>query len=189
MIQPRPLPSAALRLLRPLLLGALAAGLAGAARAERTTPRKFDRVEGLLKDAVAKKRVAGATALVSRRGKVLYESAVGWQDAEAKKPMKTSTIFRIASMTKPVTSVAAMMLCAEGKLRLSDPVSKYIPEFRHMSVLGPGRGKEREPARREVTVRDLLTHTSGISYRFFNRPRLGRLYSRADVIDGLVETP
>ena len=117
----------------------------------------------------------------------------GPRDAEAGLPVDEATIYRIASMTKPVTSVAVMMLLEEGKLGLDDPVSRYLPEFRAPTVLCAGprrrRGAATVPARREITIRDLLTHTSGLSYRFLDRPGLGRLYAASGVSDGLSETP
>jgi CubicO group peptidase (beta-lactamase class C family) len=166
---------------------------AGHARRPGDASAKFARIEALLKDAVGRKQVAGAAVLVARRGKV-WQTTAGWQDAEAKKPLTAATLYRIASMSKPITSVAALMLVEEGKLRVTDPVSKHLPEFRSLRVLVSKKEGEKttwttEPARREITVHDLLTHTSGITYRFFNRPHLGELYAKAGVCDGLVETP
>jgi CubicO group peptidase (beta-lactamase class C family) len=152
------------------------------ARAAGLSGEGVKKLDALLDDAVQKKQVAGAVALVMRHGKLGYLRAAGWQDAEAKTPMAADTLFRIASMTKPITSVAAMMLVEEGKLRLDDPVSKYLPEFKGQKVLAPGQGLV--PADRDVTVRDLLTHTSGITYRFRGGD-LGGLYARAGVSDGL----
>ena len=103
------------------------------------------------------------------------------RDREANAPMTTDALFRIASMTKPVTSVAAMICVEDGKLALDDPVAKYIPEFREMKLL------DGKPASRPMTVRHLLTHTSGLTYRFFGGP-LGEIYARAGVSDGLSQT-
>jgi CubicO group peptidase (beta-lactamase class C family) len=119
--------------------------------------------------------------------------AIGQRDVEAGKPMTPDTLFRIASMTKPVTSVAVMMLVDDGKLRVDDPVSKYLPEFRQMKVAEPTKVVSATPytlvpAEREITVHDLLTHTSGITYRFFNRPHLTELYRKAGVCDGISQT-
>ncbi len=113
--------------------------------------------------------------------------------------MSPESIFRIASMTKPVTSVAAMILSDEGRLDLSDPIAKYLPEFKFMKVAmprkrgsgGPSPGSPSEDyelvqAYRPITVRDLLMHTSGICYRFTARPYVGRLYAEAGICDGLV---
>jgi CubicO group peptidase (beta-lactamase class C family) len=120
--------------------------------------------------------ISGAVTLVARRGKLVHLEAHGLMDIESKKPMATDAIFRIASMTKPVTGVAVMMMMEEGKIRLTDPVSKFIPEFKNTQVAmprdaitprpaGPAGSAPAfflEPAYREITVRDLLTHTSGL---------------------------
>jgi len=159
---------------------------------------KLERVDALLQDHVARKQIAGAVALVVRHGKVAYRSAVGMQDVEAGIPMSPETIFRIASMTKPITTTAVMILAEEGRIDLSDPVSRYLPEFKFMQVAMPKPKKDAKPASgdsseeyelvpayRPITIRDLLTHTSGLCYRFRNRPFVGRLYARDDICDGL----
>jgi CubicO group peptidase (beta-lactamase class C family) len=151
------------------------------------------RLDALLTDAVERKQIAGAVALLARRGKVGYLRAVGMQDVEAGKPMTPDTLFRIASMTKPITSVAALMLVDDGKLRLNDPLSKYVPAFRAPRVLVPGEkdaagGPKTVPAEREITIHHLLTHTSGITYGFFGKPVLSELYRKAGVSDGLTQT-
>ena len=166
----------------------------GDARAEGFAPEALARIGTMLDDAAARRQIAGGAALVARRGKVVYLATAGRRDAEAGLPVDEATIYRIASMTKPVTSVAVMMLREEGKLGLDDPVSRYLPEFRAPTVLVAGRADPAGepltvPARREITIRDLLTHTSGLSYRFFDRPVLGRLYAASGVSDGLCETP
>ena len=101
--------------------------------------------------------------------------------------MADDTIFRIASMTKPVTSVAILMLAEDGKLNLTDPVSKFLPEFKQMRVLDP-TGTGSVPAAREITIHDLLTHTSGLTYGFLAGDRLGPLYKQAKISDGLAPT-
>jgi CubicO group peptidase (beta-lactamase class C family) len=130
--------------------------------------------------------VAGAVTLVARRGKLAYFEAQGLADLEANRPMAKDSIFRLASMSKPITGIAVMMLVEEGKVRLSDPVSKFIPEFKHLDkvavakpdVSPPGGGRGRPggaglgaaeavafdvvSATREITIRDLLTHGSGL---------------------------
>jgi CubicO group peptidase (beta-lactamase class C family) len=174
-------------LILPAIL--LSSATPAGAREENLAP-----VRKLLEDAVARKQIAGAAALVSHRGKVILDAAVGMRDAEAKKPMTTDTIFRIASMTKPITSAAVMMLVDDGKIALTDPLSKYVPQFRNPSVLVKGElnGKTvwtTRQAKREITIHDLLTHTSGISYRFLNRPHLAELYVKAGISDGISDTP
>jgi CubicO group peptidase (beta-lactamase class C family) len=126
---------------------------------------RLTRIDSALQRAVDRDEIGGAVALVLRDGQPVYERAVGWADREASRRMTTDAIFRIASQTKALTSVALMTLVEEGKISLSDPVSRYIPEFAHTSVAVPGEtGRTIVPARRQITIRDLLTHTAGISY-------------------------
>ena len=118
----------------------------------------------VLRQFVADRKIAGAVGAVARRGKIVYLEPVGLQDRETREPMTERSLFRIYSMTKAVTSVAVLMLADEGKLRLNDPVSKYLPEFKQVMVQDGGTGAPRRPAR-EITVQDLLLHTSGLSHR------------------------
>jgi CubicO group peptidase (beta-lactamase class C family) len=132
------------------------AGLSGP-RLQRLT----DTFQGYVKDG----KLAGAVVLVARRGKIVYSGAFGERDIETHAPMKEDAIFRIASQSKALVSVAALRLQEEGKLLISDPVGKYIPEFQKtkVAVLRPG-GYDVVDAKRPITLRDLLTHTSGVSY-------------------------
>ncbi len=153
---------------------------------------RLERIVTLVQDAVDRNEIAGAVTLVSRLGRVGHLEAVGWRDIGRDAPMETDTLFRIASMTKAVTSVAVMQLYETGALMLTDPVSKYLPVFATMEVLTPseaGDGVEYtiEPAR-PITIRHLLTHTSGISYRFLSPPQLASHYLEADITDGLSQT-
>jgi CubicO group peptidase (beta-lactamase class C family) len=153
---------------------------------------KLDAVAAVLQKAVADKKIAGGSVLIGHHGKIVYRANAGFQDAEGKAPIADGTIFRIASMSKPITSVAVMVLVDDGKLATTDPLSKFVPEFKEMKVLVPGKdGKAAEtvPAAREITIHDLLTHSSGITYRLMNKPVLGKLYEEAGVIDGLSEAP
>lgn len=111
-------------------------------------------------------RLAGSVVMVARRGKVAYFRAFGQRDIEARSPMQADTIFRIASQSKAFTSVGVMILQEEGKLLISDPVSKYLPEFKNTTVAVPkdGGGYDVVKAKRQITIRDLLTQTAGISY-------------------------
>src|SRR5256885_810325 len=133
------------------------------------------RITEMMKRHVAAGEISGGVTLVARHGKIAHFEATGVTDVEAKKPMTRESVFRIASMTKPVTGVAIMMMMEEGKLRITDPVSKYIPSFKDLTVAvaeprpaaPPAPGDEpaklkyyRVPAEREVTIRDLLTHVS-----------------------------
>jgi CubicO group peptidase (beta-lactamase class C family) len=126
----------------------------------------LDRLEAVMQQYVDQGRVAGLVTLVLRDGKVVHLGTYGHLDREKGIPMPADAIFRIASQSKAVTSAAVMMLHDEGKLLLTDPVSRYIPEFRHARVATrePDGSYREEPVRRPITIRDLLTHTSGISY-------------------------
>jgi CubicO group peptidase (beta-lactamase class C family) len=126
---------------------------------------RLARIDQLLQQAVDSNRIAGAVALVLRDGQVAYEKAVGWADKEAGRRMTTDAIFRIASQSKALTSVAILSLVEEGKLSLNDPVSRYLPSFAATTVALPAdSGRSPVPAKRTITIRDLLTHTAGISY-------------------------
>ncbi len=164
----------------------------GDAKAAGFAPEKLERIPALLKEVVDKKQLAGGSALVARQGKIVHLSSVGMQNVEEKQPLTDGTIFRIASMSKPITSVAAMILVDDGKLKVTDPLSKFVPEFKDMKVLVPakdGKSYELVKAAHEITIHDLLTHTSGISYRLFDKPFVSKLYAEAGVSDGLTETP
>ena len=134
---------------------------------------RLQRIHQMLQRRIDAGDIAGSVTLVARNGKVAHFETHGLMDIETKKPMAKDAIFRLASMTKPVTGVAIMMLVEEGKVRLTDPVSKFIPEFKDMKVAVPktpvpaGRGAAPPqfytvPAERDITIRDLLTHTSGL---------------------------
>ena len=153
---------------------------------------RLERIVALVQDAVDRNEVAGAVTLVARLGRVGHLEAVGSRDIERGAPMETDTLFRIASMTKAVTSVAVMQLYESGALMLTDPVSRYLPAFAEMQVLtrseGGGAEYTLEPLRRPITIRHLLTHTSGLSYRFLSPPQLASHYLEADITDGLSQT-
>lgn len=135
---------------------------------------------------IDRREAAGIVTLVAREGKLVDIHAVGFQDIEKNVPMKTDSIFRIASMTKPITSLAIMMLYEEGKLLLTDPISKFLPAFKSMQVLESAEpGAKPVAARRAITVRDLLTHRSGITYGFLNGGAVGGGYRKNGVTDGL----
>ena len=150
-------------------------------------PDRLERIATLVEEAVNRQEVAGAVTLVARLGRVGHLEAVGWRDVERRAPMETDTLFRIASMTKAVTSVAAMRLYESGALMLDDPVSRYLPAFASVEVLVPGGGLA--PPARPVTIRHLLTHTSGLSYRFLAPPQLATRYIEAGITDGLAQAP
>ncbi|MGE5773375.1 MAG: serine hydrolase domain-containing protein, partial [Hyphomicrobiales bacterium] len=140
---------------------------------------RLKRLTETLKADIDKGVVPGAVALIARRGKIAYQEALGYRDREAGAAMATDTIFRVASMTKPFTSVAAMMLAEEGKLLIADPVARYIPEFASLKVAidsdeGTATTLTTEPCRREMSVQDLLRHTSGLTYAHLTGPLLNR---------------
>jgi len=128
---------------------------------------RLQRINNLIDQHIEEKKIAGAVTLIARKGKIAHLRASGLADTN--KPMQTDSIFRIVSMTKPVTSTAIMLLYEQGKLLLSDPVSKYIPEFKHQKVIemlpeGSEFPYKLVPVKRDVTIHDLLTHQSGILY-------------------------
>jgi CubicO group peptidase (beta-lactamase class C family) len=132
---------------------------------------RLRRLSVAMREAIDAKKMVGCVTLVARGGRVIHLEATGDADREAKRPMRTDTIFRMASMSKAVTSVAAMILVEEGRLALGDPVSRFIPAFQKTTVAVPppsdavpGSPVSVVPAKRAITIRDLLTHTSGISY-------------------------
>ena len=142
----------------------------------RLTPAELDarasfdqsrlaRLDAYLQQSVDSQWIAGAVALVMRDGVVIHEQAVGWRDREAREPMRIDAIFRIASQTKAITSSAIMMLVEEGRIALTDPVSRWLPSFASTTVASRAdSGRTLTPARRRITIFDLLTHTAGISY-------------------------
>ena len=126
---------------------------------------RLARLDQALQQYVDENRIAGAVALVMRDGRVVYERAVGWADKESGRRMTTDAIFRIASQTKALTSTAILMLVEDGTIGLDDPVSRYIPQFAKTTVASRAdTGRVITPAKRAITIRDLLTHTAGISY-------------------------
>ncbi len=151
------------------------------------SPERLERIATKVQQDIDSKRIAGAVTLVVRHGKVAWFKAQGMADREAAKAMPTDAMFRICSMTKPITSVAVMMLYEEGKFLLDDPVSKYLPEFKNPRVLvKPASGEPYTiPATKEITIRDLLRHTSGITYQW--NGDLGPLYEKANVPSGLLQ--
>ncbi|MBK9160088.1 MAG: beta-lactamase family protein [Nitrosomonadales bacterium] len=160
---------------------------------------RLGNISGFIGDHIEQKKMAGAVVLVARHGKIAYFETFGVADTG--KPMQRDTLFRICSMTKPVVTLAILQLQEEGKLLLSDPVAKYIPEFAHPKViemLPPGSDPAFKlvPAKRDLTIKDLLTHTAGMPYSFaaewYPQDRLLRqmnlLYEEAGVSSGMYET-
>jgi CubicO group peptidase (beta-lactamase class C family) len=143
---------------------------------------RLGRVRKWMDQWVESGRLAGMVTVVMRRGQVAFAETAGKADLARNKPMRPDTIFRIYSMTKPLTSTAIMMLYEEGRFQLDDPISKFIPAFRNPRVYAGGsRGKiDSVPAEREITFRDLLTHTSGLTYGFMESNPVDALYRAKD---------
>jgi CubicO group peptidase (beta-lactamase class C family) len=165
----------------------------GADALPRATPEsvglsspRLQEATDLLRQFVAERTIAGAVAAVARNGQLAYLDVVGVQDLETRAPMDARSIFRIYSMTKSVTAVAAMMLQQEGRFSLGDPVAKYLPEFERVSVFETPDGPTRRPSR-AMTIEDLLLHTSGLSHRTSDLYRRAAVRSRAIPLPTFVE--
>src|SRR3989442_8994979 len=151
---------------------------------------RLERIGGAIQKSIDEGRIAGATSLVARHGKIAYFKAFGMADRDAQQPMRTYSIFRICSMSKPITSVAVMMLYEEGRFTLNEPVSDFIPEFKDTKVLDPPYPQDKTSppgalvnAKRPITIRHLLTHTAGLTYQW--NDRLGKSYREAGIGNGL----
>uniref|UniRef100_B0T1W0 Beta-lactamase n=1 Tax=Caulobacter sp. (strain K31) TaxID=366602 RepID=B0T1W0_CAUSK len=144
-------------------------------------PEKLAAVGPALQAFVDRGELAGVVTLTSRRGEIVQAEAVGWRDIDTGAPMLPDTLFRIASMTKPITSVAALMLVEEGRIALTDPISRWVPELANPLVLRDAAGPLRDtvPAGRAITIEDLLTHRSGVAYGFSSEGPLQHAYERA----------
>jgi CubicO group peptidase (beta-lactamase class C family) len=153
---------------------------------------KIQKVHDNVQALIDKKEMAGAVVAVIRKGKVVMFEAFGESEAGSGKAMKTDAIVRMYSMTKPITTVAAMILVDEGKIGLDDPVSKFLPEFKERRVqIGKDGSDETVPAEREPTIRDLMRHTSGLTYGFFGNSPVDKLYKSAGIFapgDSLQDT-
>jgi CubicO group peptidase (beta-lactamase class C family) len=150
-------------------------------------PGRLDRIDQVVMKSIQGGEIAGAVALVARNGKIVYHKSFGYADIDSGTKMRNDSIFRIASMTKAITSVAVMMLYEQGHFQLDDPVSHFIPEFSNPVVAEfdeDGEMTGTRPASREIQIGDLLTHSSGIVYGVFPS-NLQNIYQQAGVIDGL----
>ena len=149
---------------------------------------RLSRIDKVMEKHVSEQKIAGGVILLARHGKIAHLGTYGMMDVEAEKPMKPDTIFRIASMTKQITSVAVMMLYEEGHFRLREPVSNFIPAFKVMNVLPPESDDESAapvPATHQITIWNLLTHTSGLTYHW--NEQLGPQYNDAGITHGLLQ--
>lgn len=158
------------------------------AKSTTLSSKKVQQLDSLLNKAVDSNWVGGAVAYIWQDGKPVYNKAFGYADITAYKRMQTSDIFRIASQTKAITSVAVMMLYDEGKIKLTDPVSKFIPGFANAKVVDTYNAQDSTyttvPAKRDVTVHDLLTHTSGIDYAGIGSEKMKAIYAKAKLTPG-----
>jgi CubicO group peptidase (beta-lactamase class C family) len=143
---------------------------------------RLARLGAVMRSEIERGRLPGAVALIARRGRLGFFESFGQRDAASGAPMRTDAIFRIYSMTKPITSVAAMMLWEEGRFLLSDPVAKYLPELSDLEVAVERGGEiERVPVERDLTIQDLLRHTSGLTYEFRGSGPVHKMYMGARV--------
>src|ERR1700712_3152186 len=186
-----------LRMFCVLACGAL--NLASPARAEGTfdmpagarfNQDKFAKITEFFNNEIATGKVAGANVLIQQRGKPVYHQTFGVQDVVSKTPITDQTIFRLSSLTKVITSVVAMELLQDGKFKLDDPVSKYIPSFANMKVGVEKKAEdgsktlELEPLTRPITILDLMRHTSGITYGFYGDSLVRKAYAAANIYAG-----
>jgi CubicO group peptidase (beta-lactamase class C family) len=152
---------------------------------QKFSPERLQRIDNMIKKYIDEGKMNGATALIARNGKIVYYRGFGYDDKENKKPMKRDAIFRIASQTKAITSTAVLMLYEEGKFLLDDPISKYIHSFKNPQVLNKFNEADSTyttvPAKREVTIRDLLTHTSGIGYAQIGSRESNAIYAKNNI--------
>lgn len=150
---------------------------------------RLKRIDKMVEDHLVNQYVAGATVILVRNGKIAFHKAYGFRDAENKTVLKKDDIFRIASQTKAITSLAAMMLWEEGKFLLDEPVSKYIPEFKKPTILKTFNPQDSSyttrPAKGEITIRHLLTHSSGIDYAAIGSDEFKAIYAKAGVPSGI----
>ncbi len=150
---------------------------------------RLNKLDTEINNWIQKGWMPGITALIIRNGKIAYYKSTGYDDVDAKTPLKKDGIYRIASQTKAITTVAIMILFDEGKLLLDDPVSKYIPAFRKQSVLDKYNAADTTyttvPAKKEVTIRELLTHTSGIGYAQIGSREANAIYAKARLTSGV----
>ena len=130
----------------------------------------------MLKADVESERLPGAVLLIAREGKVAFYDSAGFQERASKTPMRKDSIFRIASMSKPITTVAAMILAEDNKLDVAAPVAQYLPEFSDVKV-----GPEGVAPKRPITVQDLMRHTSGLTYGIFGNSPVDHMYRKADI--------
>ena len=171
---------------RVLWIGLLGAGLLGGVPAGALLPeRQTAKLDAQLQTLVEGGSTPGIVVIILRDGQPHFSRGVGVQQPDGQAQIGRDQMFRYASMTKPVTSVAALILVEEGKLGLDEPVSRYLPAFADLKVRQPD--STLAPAARPPTIKELLTHTAGFSYNFINRPGIADAYAQAGVTDGLAD--
>ena len=178
-----------------MLAGAICATVSSARAADipAPSPEKLERITAFFNEEVSSGRIPGAVILIQQHGKVVYLKTFGMRDVTAKAPMTTDTMFALHSMTKPITSVAAMMLVDEGKLSPKDPLSKYIPAFADVKVgIEPPNENDLnkldlETPIRPITIEDIMRHTSGITYEYIGAQWVQHIYSQGRLFDGKVD--
>ncbi len=150
---------------------------------------RLSRIDRMIEEYVKAEQMPGAVGLIIRDGKIVYYKAFGVSDMENKTPLKKDDIFRIASQTKAITATAVMMLWEEGKFLLDDPLSKYIPEFKSPAILKSFNMADSsyttDPPKGEITIRQLLTHSSGIDYAGIGSPEFKAIYAKAKIVSGI----
>lgn len=156
------------------------------ARSQGFDVKRLARLDSMLNATVDAGVVPGIVGSVYRKGKPVYQIAVGWQSLETRTPLRPDSLFRIYSMTKPITAVAAMQLLEEGRLRLKDPIANYLPQMQALKVYASGEGERVETVglQRPVTIHHLLTHTSGFSYSFMGTGPVQQLYTQRGIFPG-----
>jgi CubicO group peptidase (beta-lactamase class C family) len=183
-----------LLLLIPLYLVQITAAQLRAVQPESAqfSTERLLKIDRQIQEWINEDQLNGATLLILKNGNLVYQKAFGYADKAAHLPMKTDHIFRIASMTKPIISVAAMILFEEGKFLLTDPISRFIPAFKNPVVLDTFRASDTTfttvPAKREITFRDILSHTSGLGYAQIGSPVANAIYYKYQ-INGGIGTP
>lgn len=169
---------------------ALAEGTFDLPAGARFNPQKLERIGEFFRKEVADGKIPGAIVLIQQHGKPVYYEKFGMRDVTTEQPMTDDTIFTVFSMSKPVTSVAAMMLVDEGKLKLSDPLEKYIPSFAtakvgvELKADNGGKILQLEPLKRPITILDLMRHSSGITYGFYGDSLVRKAYANALIYGG-----
>jgi CubicO group peptidase (beta-lactamase class C family) len=158
-------------------------------KAAGVSAERINRIDALVHQYVDSQWIAGATIIAAKDGQIIYQKSIGYSDVSKKTKLNNDAIYRIASQTKAITSVAVMMLMEEGKLLLDEPISKYIPAFAKPQVLDKFNPADSSyttiPAKGEITIRQLLTHTSGISYAQIGTKEANAIYSKADITAGI----